>query len=111
MEKHATGDIEIGRRVERIRNGMGLPKTKFAELIGISGQALGSIERGENGMTSSTLVSLCEKTGNSSDYILFGERFRSSKNKPLSVLLSKMDSDNLRIAVETLNEIDSFLNK
>ena len=103
-----TQEIEIGKRIEKIRKEMCLPKTRFAQLIGISAQALGAIEKGENGIACTTLISLCEKTGVSSEYILFGRTVPPPGNRMLTALLVEMKSS-IQTTEQTLKKIDSCL--
>lgn len=64
---------EIGRRIKSIREEMGLTKEAFAKSLGISGQYLGIVERGGSYLSIDKLKVLCDFTGLSSDYILFGK--------------------------------------
>lgn len=63
---------EIGKRIKDIREEMHMTKEEFAKQLGLSGQHLGLIERGKNHLTIEKLKILCDLTGLSSDYILFG---------------------------------------
>ena len=64
---------EIGLRIKHIRENMNLTKEDFAKLIGITGQYLGLIEKGKNVLSIEKLKILCDITGLSADYILFGK--------------------------------------
>lgn len=61
---------EIGLRIKNIRLNMNMTKQKMADLLGISGQYLGMIERGEGTLSVDKLKILCDMTGLSADYIL-----------------------------------------
>jgi len=63
---------QFGSRVAKLRVGMRMSKKSFAEMIGVSAQYLGKVESGEHGFTLDTLAALCERTGVSADYLLFG---------------------------------------
>lgn len=52
---------EIGKRITEIRKGLNMNKEQFAKLIGISGQYLGTVENGVNGLSVDKLMALCEK--------------------------------------------------
>ena len=71
---------EIGLRIKNIRLNMNMTKQKMADLLGISGQYLGMIERGEGTLSVDKLKILCDMTGLSADYILFGKDFNSTLN-------------------------------
>ena len=64
---------EIGQRIRKIRESMCLTKEAFAKEIGITGQYLGLIEHGQNYLSIEKLKILCDFTGLSADYILFGK--------------------------------------
>lgn len=64
---------EIGNRIRNIREEMGLTKEAFAKSLGISGQYLGIVERGGSCLSVEKLKTLCDLTGLTSDYILFGK--------------------------------------
>ena len=66
---------EIGKRITEIRKGLSMNKEQFAKLIGISGQYLGTVENGVNGLSVDKLMALSEKTNTSADYLLFGKLF------------------------------------
>lgn len=51
---------EIGLRIKNIRLNMNITKQKMAELLGISGQYLGMIERGEGTLSIDKLKVLCD---------------------------------------------------
>ena len=54
---------EIGLRVRSIRLNMNITKQKMADMLGISGQYLGMIERGEGTLSIDKLKILCDITG------------------------------------------------
>lgn len=64
---------EIGKRIKKIRENMGMTKESFAKQLGISGQYLGLIEHGKNCLSIEKLKILCDFTNLSADYILFGK--------------------------------------
>ena len=65
-------NLEIGSRIRNIREGMHLSRSSFSEKINISEVFLSQVERGEKSISLNTLISICNNTGVSSDYILFG---------------------------------------
>ena len=99
---------EFGERVESIRMGLGMTKEKFAKMIGVSGQYLGTVERGVNGFTMETLALLCEKTGASADYLLFGKSCVQDEALTKSAL-SDFSPEQLKIAFDILKNMAVFL--
>ena len=65
---------EIGLRVRRRREELGLTREKMAELAGLSVQFMASVELGKQSMTTDSLVKPCRALGVSADYIVFGEK-------------------------------------
>jgi transcriptional regulator with XRE-family HTH domain len=63
---------EIGRRLVRIREAMGLNQSQFASLIDMSPQRWGNYERGTRTPKADVLGHVWRVTGASADYILFG---------------------------------------
>lgn len=98
---------EIGLRVKRIRESMHLSKEEFAKLLGISGQYLGIVERGESCFSIEKLEKLCKLTHLSADYILFGKDYKlpNKTNK----LLSKYSEDQIKSGCAVLEQFALFL--
>ncbi len=74
--------IEIGMRIRNIRENV-FKETRllFAERCGISENHLGKLERGGIMISISALNKICNATGASSDYILFG----NNKNREFNI--------------------------
>ena len=99
---------EIGKRIENIRNDLGMSKAKFGELIGVSGQYLGTVEKGKNGFSVDVIVNICEQTGISADYILFGiddpiQKINTSR------CLSGLSQEQIEIAFDVIKRIAEFI--
>ena len=89
---------EIGLRIKNIRLNMNITKQKMAELLGISGQYLGMIERGEGTLSIDKLKVLCDITGLSADYIL-----------RLSKTLSDYSDEEIKLGCATLENLALLL--
>ena len=85
--------IDIGKRIDYIRNQKNMSKDKFAELIGISGQHLGKVIGGESGLSVEKIIELSIKTGYPTDYILLGKELSIDDNLK-----------NILINIKSLNE-------
>ena len=101
---------EIGLRIRDIRINMGLTKEKFASLLGISGQYLGIVERGNGSLSIDKLKTLCDLTNLSSDYILFGME-ENKQNNTVTKLLSKLDEKEQLYAEKLLEVYFDSCNK
>lgn len=98
---------EIGKRIKEIRENMNLTKESFAKLLGISGQYLGIVERGKSYLSIEKLKKLCDLTGLSADYILFGKD--SSKENTTKEILSEFTDEQLEIGCDTLKKLALFI--
>lgn len=92
---------------KNIRLNMNMTKQKMADLLGISGQYLGMIERGKGTLSVDKLKILCDMTGLSADYILFGKNFNSTLN--LSKKLSGYSDEEIKLGCATLENLALFL--
>ena len=99
---------EFGKRVEKIRTDMGMTKEKFAKMIGVSGQYLGTVEHGTNGFTMETIAVLCEKTGVSADYLMFGKNELMNEISTRTVL-SDFSPEQIQVAFDILKKMAVFL--
>ncbi len=98
---------EIGKRIRNIRENMGMTKEKFAKLLGISGQYLGVVEHGKSYLSIEKLKVLCDLTGLSADYILFGKDNNVSSNT--KELLSQFSKEQIELGCETLQKLALFI--
>ena len=86
-------NLEIGNRIRNIRESMKLNRDLFSEKINISEVFLAQVERGEKSISLNTLMSICENTGYSADYILFGNIENNSISKKTLRLLNQLSPD------------------
>ena len=94
---------EIGIRIKNIRESMGLTKEDFAKHLGISGQYLGLVEHGKNYLSIEKLKFLCNLTGLSADYILFGKNPEIIENT--KKLLSKFNEEQIELGCNMLKDL------
>lgn len=64
---------EIGKRIKKCREDLGLSRESAAELCGISPSFYSNIERGVKIMSMETFVSICKAFSVGADYILSDE--------------------------------------
>ena len=64
---------QMGQRIRQIRNEMNMTKDALAKAMGVTGQFLGVVEAGRSAISYEKLKKLCELSGYTSDYILFGK--------------------------------------
>lgn len=64
---------QMGERIRKIRNELKMSKESLAREIGVTGQFLGVVESGRSTISYDKLKRLCEISGYSADYIIFGK--------------------------------------
>ena len=91
---------EVSTRITEIRHDNNLTQAQFAELLGISKDSVGRIERGEKS-PGDLIPVICKKLGVSSDYIYFG------KTDPLADIAYLRDYDpaELQILLDCLKRL------
>ena len=62
----------VGKRVAELRRERNLSQAEFGKKLGISGQSVSKMERGQTNISAQLIVNICDATGVSSDYLLFG---------------------------------------
>lgn len=98
---------EIGKRITEIRKSLNMNKEQFAKLIGFSGQFLGTVESGVNGLALDRVIAICEKTNTSADYLLFGKR--TIFDDDLKQIFENIDESQIAPAFEALQNIALFI--
>lgn len=98
---------EIGLRVTEIReNKLHMTKKKFASLINMKSQYLGTVEKGQRGLTVEKVVEICNLADVSADYILFGKTVdNTAKN-----LLANHSYEDIDIAFKVIRDIANLSN-
>lgn len=95
---------EIGLRIKLIRENLHMTKEEFSKHLEITGQYLGTVERGKSCLSVEKLKRLCDYTNLSADYILFGK----SSNSP-QIDLTNLTPRQLELGYCALNELASFI--
>ena len=107
--EYKLNNVEIGERIRTIRENMQMSREKFSEMIDISEVFLGQIERGECSLSLKTLSSIITHTGNSADFILYGEEEENNISiKKISRLLLHCSDDFLELIYTLINDIQKF---
>ena len=101
-------NLEIGNRIRVIREDLCMSRNVFSEKINISESYLAQLELGNKSLGMNTLISLCEYTGYSSDYFLFGTDSSSDLAQKIVRIVNRLPENSLRLAYEMLRSIKSF---
>lgn len=99
-------NVQIGLRVRKAREDMGLSREQLAELVDVSALFLSYIECGQRGMSLETLISLCSALGVSADDILLGnQRPCEDQLEEAQRILRDMPAQYLPLAVDMLHTL------
>ncbi len=104
-------NLEIGSRIRNIRESMQLSRSSFSEKINISEVFLSQIERGEKSISINTLINICDNTGFSADYILFGDTNNSSTSNRIIKLLGQLPPEANYIIYNMTNSLKDLCEK
>lgn len=98
----------VGERIEKLRRKHKLSQNQFGKMIGISGQYLGLVEKGTHGLSVGSIVNICDKTGVSADYLLFGAI--DLLEDPITDILSDLSHEQINIALDIIKQVAQFVN-
>ena len=99
----------VGERIGKLRKERNLSKSEFGKIIGISGQYVGMVEKGANSISAKLIVKICNATGVSADYILFGV-IDSEQDVAAAVSLYGLSSEQFQIALDIIKKVAQFIN-
>ena len=94
--KRAVNYVEIGNRIRIERENFDMTREKLSELLNISPNFLGQIERGERKMSINTLINISECLHISIDYLFF-EKGNINNENVLSSLLSRCSEKEINV--------------
>ncbi len=109
VEKDLELRKEMGERVRKIRNELKMSKEALGKKLGVTGQFLGVVEKGNSTMSYDILKRLCEISGYSADYILFGKSpvlLNETKE-----LLNEFSEDQIQAVFEVIKRMSTIINK
>ena len=92
---------QIGARVRKQREYLGITREGLCNYVSISPQFLSEIERGIKGVSAETLYKLCEGLGVSADYILMGKESLTDVSE-ISKTLATIDKKHIPLAEDVL---------
>jgi len=97
---------EVGERIENLRLDRRLTQAQFGNMVGVSSQHVGKIEKGLNKLSVDLIAVICRETGVSADYILFGI------SDPLSdiALINELSHEQIEIGFSIIKRLAEFIN-
>lgn len=100
MEKQQL--IEIGGRLRKRRQELGLTRERMAELADIGTGFYGQLEVGTSQMSIDTLIKISRSMHLPMEYILFGTDFQLGDTSGVEALLARCTPRELKLAEEVL---------
>lgn len=108
MDKNCDYRVEMGERVRNIRNELKMTKDALGRKIGVTGQFLGVVEKGKSTMSYDKLKKLCDISGYSADYILFGKS--SNHIDEAKELLDEFNEEQIIAVCEIIKNMNNLIN-
>ena len=103
-------DLEVGNRIRSIREGLHMTRNVFSENINISESYLTQLELGNKSLGMNTLIAICDYTGWSADYILFGDETNNKLNKKVIHMLNNLSPHSLQLSYDIIRSIKTHVN-
>lgn len=97
--------LALGMRIRGIRRESDESQLEFAERVSITPNFLSEIENGKKGLSCETLYNICESTGASADYLLFGDKEEEDFSELVVSRASGLDVKQLEVLTEYLNSL------
>ncbi len=97
--------LEVGNRIRNVREALRMSRSVFSEKINISESYLAQLELGNKSIGMNTLIALCEYTGYSSDYFLFGKDVKDDLRKKIIRMVSILPEGALDLVYEVIRSI------
>ena len=98
-------DLEVGNRIRGIREELHMSRNMFSEKVNISESYLAQLELGNKSIGMNTLITICDYTGCSADYLLFGEHGHNDTSKKIIRIVNHLPDSSLDLCYEILRSI------
>lgn len=98
---------EVGIRIQNIRKQLNYSKEKLGRKLGVTGQFISVVEKGESSLAYDKLEILCNISGYSSDFILFGKD--NSEEINTKKLLKQYNEEQIQEACKIISKIAVFI--
>ena len=93
---------QAGERIGQLRRERKMSRAEFAELIGVSEQHVGRIERGSSAISVAVIMRICNAFSVSADYILYGSADPMAAASALNGLSREQAQVTLDIAMNVI---------
>lgn len=102
---------EIGKRIRDERESFGLTRERFAEMLELSTNFVGQIERGEKKMSLETLINISDCLHISLDYLIKGTPENNINTNKLQKLIDKCSKEEISLITDMLKSMLPHLKK
>ena len=99
----------IGERLCRVRKDKKLTKSQFGKMIGVSGEFVGLLESGGHDMSADLIIQICDLTGASADYLLFGT-IDPARDVATNTAVYGLSNEQIQIALDIIKKVAQFVN-
>lgn len=100
----------IAKRIQIARNSAKLSQEEFAELLGVTPNFVSKIECGVRGLSLDRLSKICQITGVSADFILFGKTNENSQLVPgVAEVIGNLSPDRQEFWKDTILKSTYFI--
>lgn len=96
---------EIGKRIRNEREKLELTREKFAELLDLSPNFVGQVERGEKQMSLATLVNISDCIRVSLDYLVKGTADDEVQKGKLQKLIDRCSQEEVWLITDMINSM------
>lgn len=91
----------IGERIEKLRHEHNMSRKQFGEIIGVSEQHLGLVEKGIRGLSVDSIVKICNRMNASADYLLLGADLSAD-------MLDGLSQEQIEIIIDIIKKMVQF---
>lgn len=102
MKEKKDINIQIGEQIKAARETAGYTQERFSELIEVSAQYISEVERGNVGISMSTLKKICEVMKIPADQILFGKHTSNNNIDNIADKISRLEPRQFQILEEII---------
>ncbi len=97
---------KLGQRIRAERTGLNLTREKLAELLDLSPNFVGHIERGEKKMSLETLVRIASALHVSLDYLVYGDNISDKADtSKLQKLIGKCSQQEISLVTDIIKSM------
>jgi len=101
---------EFGQRVRNARKRLEMNVDEFSEKIDISAGFLNEVECGAKGTSLETILKICETTGVSADYLLFGKEYLPKTKTPIIEILERIPPKHNATVLTVIQSLETLIN-